>query len=431
VRDAGPPQTRVLGLRDQSYFVRRFAATVVQGPDVGARVVSTSEELTIGTEEGNQLRLTDAAVSRHHAMLRATERGLEVRDLNSTNGTYVGHCRLGRGVLRAGAHLELGQTIIAVEVLDDEIEQPLAPVDRFGELRGTSPAMRRLYPVLERCAATTATVLLSGETGTGKEVAAHAIHARSDRRDHPFVIVDCGALPRELMESELFGHERGAFTGADVPRVGAFQAADGGTIFLDEIGELPLELQPVLLRVLESRRFRSIGGSTEHKVDVRIIAATNRDLRAEVNQRRFRADLFFRLNVIGVELPPLRERTGDIDLLVADFWAAFRGATPVPSELASALRKASWPGNVRELRNAVERAALVGWRPAAPTAPETWEYSAAKDALLFAWEKDFVERLLQRANGNLSLAAKLACTSRSHLRLLMQRHGIERADFTE
>ncbi len=422
----------MLGVRGQSYFVRTFAVTVLQGPDRGTRIVSSGDELSIGTDEGNHLQLTDPAVSRHHAVLRATERGLELRDLNSTNGTNLGDCRLARGHLASGAQLGIGQSMIAIEILDDEIEQPLAAAERFGELRGGSAAMRRLYPVLERCAATTATVLLSGETGTGKEVVAEAIHQASDRRDRPFVVVDCGALPRELMESELFGHVRGAFTGADASRIGAFEAAHGGTIFLDEIGELAIELQPVLLRVLESRRFRRIGSDAEIKVDVRIIAATNRDLRVEVNHRRFRADLYFRLNVIGVELPPLRERAGDVDTLLAHFWDTFRPGSPVPAELRSALRNASWPGNVRELRNAVERAHLLGWHPdPAAGTDEPLEYGAAKDAMVFVWEREFVERLLQRASGNLSQAAKLAKMSRSHLRLLMQRHAIERADFTE
>jgi Sigma-54 interaction domain/Inner membrane component of T3SS, cytoplasmic domain len=272
-------------IRGQTLYVRRFEVTVVDGPNRGVRVQSHDDELVIGTADGVDLKLDDPAVSRHHCALRASPRGLELRDLGSTNGTLVGELEVVRGYVKSGARFKLGATTLVATVLDDEIAHPLDPADHFGDLIGASPAMRRIYPLLERCASSDATVLIRGETGTGKELVAEALHLASARRDAPFVVVDCGALPRQLIESELFGHVRGAFTGADVDRVGAFQQAHGGTIFLDEIGELALDLQPVLLRALEARTIRPVGGSTTREVDVRVLAATHRDLRVEVNGR--------------------------------------------------------------------------------------------------------------------------------------------------
>jgi two-component system, NtrC family, response regulator GlrR len=288
-----------------------------------------------------------------------------------------------------------------------------------------------MYPLLEQCAASTATVLVNGETGTGKELIAEAIHATSVRANQPFVVVDCSALSHDLAESELFGHERGAFTGADTRRIGAFESANGGTVFLDEIGELSLELQPLLLRVLEARQIRRIGENTYRPVDVRIIAASHRDLRSLVNDKRFRSDLFYRLNVLRVAVPPLRERTGDIELLAGEFWRAFRPDRTPPPTLLPQLAQQSWPGNVRELRNAVERAALIGWRPevdapaGTPALGDGNEvFSIAKEKAVWAWEKAWLERLLATSAGNLSRAARTAKMGRSHLRELCRRHGL-------
>ncbi|MEZ4358922.1 MAG: sigma 54-interacting transcriptional regulator [Kofleriaceae bacterium] len=419
--------------RGDSYVVKRFAATVVHGPDRNAKAESQGDELSIGSEAGNDLQLSDPSVSRHHVVIKATKRGLEIRDLDSTNGTYVGDLELIRGYVGSTTRLAIGRTTISLEFLNDENSQPLAREDRFGELIGKSTAMRRMFPLLERCAATEATVLINGETGTGKEVVAEEIHKRSARRDGPFVIVDCGALPRDLMESELFGHRRGAFTGADLDRVGAFGSSNGGTLFLDEMGELPLELQPALLRFLETRRFRPIGGDRDVSVNVRIIAATNRDLRMDVNHGRFRADLFFRLNVLRVEIPALRDREDDVTLLAEHFWQQLRPGSKLPADVRRALASSTWPGNVRELRNAVERASIVGWERTLerPAAEAELGFAEAKDVAVSAWEKAFLERLLERAGGNLSRAARDAKMSRSHLRLLMQRHGLERDEFSE
>jgi transcriptional regulator with GAF, ATPase, and Fis domain len=415
-----------LAVRGQTILVRQFEVTVVEGPDQGKRIASQSDELSIGTADGNDLKLSDPAVSRHHCTLHADERGLLLVDLGSRNGTFVNDVELTSGYVRSGARVRIGQSTIQVQVLDHDLEQPIASADRLGPLRGASAAMRRLYPLIEQCAASNATVLIVGETGTGKELIAEAIHQASPRRGAPFVVVDCSALSHDLAESELFGHERGAFTGADLQRIGAFESADGGTIFLDEIGELPLSLQPLLLRVLEARTIRRVGSNDQRAVNVRVVAASHRDLRTLVNDKRFRPDLFYRLNVLRIAVPPLREREGDVELLAAEFWRTFRPDLAPPPALLAHLAAQSWPGNVRELRNAVERAALIGWKPEqASSAPvETLTYQQAKERAVWDWEKGWIERLLASHAGNLSRAARATKMGRSHLRELARRYGV-------
>jgi transcriptional regulator with GAF, ATPase, and Fis domain len=417
-----PPKTRVLTVRGQSYVISRFAVAVVDGPDRGARAIASSDELTVGAERGVDLQLTDPSVSRHHCAIRATTRGLEVRDLGSTNGTMLQGCEIVRAYVTGGTQLRIGTTVIAVEILVDEITEPMATDHRCFDLAGASDAMRRLYPRLLRYAESDGTVLITGETGTGKELAADAIHRASRRSKGPFVAINCGALSSQLTESELFGHVRGAFTGAEADRRGAFEQAHGGTLFLDEVGELPPSVQPLLLRVLESRTIRPLGASGERKVDVRVIAATHRDLRAAVNRRQFRADLYFRLHVLPVELPPLREREGDVALLAELFWRELRESPP-PAELLAGLARQSWPGNVRELRNAVERAVLVGWSETNPGETD-WCYADARQATLAAWERAWVTTLVAHHGGNLSAAARAAGMARTYLRRLVQRHNI-------
>jgi transcriptional regulator with GAF, ATPase, and Fis domain len=419
------PETH--GLRGDSIFIRRFEVAVVDGPDRGARAVSSDDELTIGTAPGCQLQVTDSAVSRHHCAIRVTARGLELRDLGSTNGTFIGEHELVRGYIRSGARIRLGNTTVAVTILADEIAQPLASEGGFGDLIGASPAMRRLYPMLERCSQSDATVLIEGETGTGKELVAEAIHLASARRAKPFVVVDCGALPRLLTESELFGHVRGAFTGAEHDRVGAFEQAQGGTIFLDEIGELALDLQPLLLRALENHTIRRVGTNEQRAIDVRVIAASHRDLRVEVNDKRFRADLYYRLNVVRVVVPPLRDRAGDIRLLAAQFWQMFRPDQPAPEGLLVELESQTWPGNVRELRNMVERAALIG-HTRSDSSDANLPYGEAKDRAISDWERRWLQRLLLEHDHNLSRAARAAQMGRSYLRQLVRRYSLARDD---
>jgi two-component system, NtrC family, response regulator GlrR len=421
----------------------RYRLEVIDGPDRG-RVIEGSEELAIGTVDANDLVLTDTAVSRHHVSITSTARGHLVRDLGSTNGTIVNSVAVERAYLAPGAVIAIGNTRIKFEPVGGEETPALSTDNRWGRALGTSAAMRRIFAMLPRLAESDATVLIEGETGTGKTLLANAIHEASPRAAKPFIVVDCGAIPPNLIESELFGHEKGSFTGANAARIGAFEAGKGGTVFLDEIGELPLDMQPKLLRALEERVIKRIGANDRVKLDIRILAATNRDLRTEINRNRFRSDLYYRLNTIKVRVPPLRERRDDIPLLVADFYAqlAPAGDEP-PAELIAELARHDWPGNVRELRSAVERTVLLGdprvWReladepaPATDAAPRAPDFSdsfrVAKERAVGEWERAYVRALLEAHGGNLSRAARAVRMDRNHLRELLVRHRVRSDD---
>jgi transcriptional regulator with GAF, ATPase, and Fis domain len=305
---------------------------------------------------------------------------------------------------------------------------------------GRSVAMRRVFAVLERISPTDTTVLIDGETGTGKELVAEAIHEESQRSGGPFVVFDCSAVSATLIESELFGHVRGSFTGAVGDRPGAFEAADGGTLFLDEIGELPLDLQPKLLRALERREVRRVGSNVARRVDVRIVAATNRNLAREVERGKFREDLYYRLAVIPVSLPPLRERLDDISLLVRHFEEQLRARSgspsPLPDEIVAGLAARSWPGNVRELRNAVARALSLGSAGAAggPAAPQAAvgegpvdlnePLLAGRERVADVYERTYIEAALKQTGGNVSRAAELAQVNRKFIQRAMKRFGL-------
>jgi two-component system response regulator GlrR len=321
----------------------------------------------------------------------------------------------------------------------------LAPV-RFGSLWGVSRPMRRLLGQLARIGASDSTLLIDGETGTGKTAVAEAIHAHGKRRERPFVVVDCGALPAALLEAELFGHEKGAFTGAQTRRVGAFEAAAGGTVFLDEIGELPLELQPKLLRVLESRRIKRLGSNDDVAIDVRVIAASHRDLPAAVAQGQFRADLYYRLAVATLRVPALRERPDDLPALVDHFLATLDAPPEIRRfwstvDMRRRLAAAPWPGNVRELRNAIERSLVMELDevPVASAAPVAatmiaeaaadgvLPYAEARQRALAMFERDYVAELLVAADGCISQAARLAGLNRTYVHRLVARHGVGRS----
>jgi two-component system response regulator GlrR len=402
--------------------------------DAGGQVAASwtgTGRCTLGSHPSNDLVIADPTVSRLHAEVIANEGGVVVRDLASTNGTYLDGLRISGAWARDGSVLALGATRIRVAVRTELAPVPLSTRTRFGDLVGSSIASRRVFGLLERCAETPVTVLIEGETGTGKDLAAEALHREGPRPNAPFVVIDCGAMPAPLLESELFGHEQGAFTGASARHTGAFEAAHGGLVFLDEIGELPLELQPKLLRVLEERKIRRVGSTTRVPIDVRIVAATNRSLALEVNGGRFRSDLFYRLAVARIEMPPLRERIEDVPLL-ADALLERLGAGEAtrrrlltPRTLASLAARA-WPGNVRELRNVLERMLLVGATDAETSpSPSAIDVSVpwpeARRRALESFERSYVETLLAAHGGNVSRAARAAGIDRVYLHRLMRR----------
>jgi DNA-binding NtrC family response regulator len=344
--------------------------------------------------------------------------------------------RITRAIVPAGTQLRVGDTTLAVEDAGQAVAPPPpSDVPRSTDLVGDSDAIREVARLVHRLARVDSSVLIQGETGTGKEVVARAIHEASPRRDHELVVVDCGSMPGTLIASILFGHEKGAFTGADQRRAGAFERAAGGTVLLDEIGELPLDVQPALLGVLERRAFTRVGGSQSIAVDVRVLAATHRDLRAEVNAGRFRADLYYRLAVAKILIPPLRERPEDIEPLVAHFVQRLTGVAEL-GPLATALdqlRAHPWSGNVRELRNVVEAALVMGEldlgnseRPVqiAGTQSAVTPYRDARAAALTRFEAEYLRALIDRADGNASEAARLARMDRPYLLTLLRKHGL-------
>ncbi|NVB82031.1 MAG: sigma 54-interacting transcriptional regulator [Kofleriaceae bacterium] len=426
--------------------VRRFRLTVVEGPAAGKQCESSEDRSTIGSQDGNDLQVADPTVSRYHCEIVVEGSRAAVIDLGSKNGTTLDGVHIKHAYLRDGSLLRLGKTVIRFD-LAPEINRVLTSERRaFGQLVGASPAMRHVFALLERAAASDATVLLEGETGTGKGEAAEALHRNSARKSGPFVTVDCGAIPANLLESELFGHERGAFTGATAQRVGSFEEANGGTIFLDEIGELPPDLQPKLLRVLETRTLRRVGGTGTVKVDVRIVAATNRDLRAEVNAGRFRADLYFRLAVVRCALPALRQRPEDLPLVSESLLRRLGADDEQLALLAQPgfherLASAAWPGNVRELRNYLERCLVfqdalpLGAEPALPSAPQRTGDAAmiaepltiARDRAALEFERQYLETLLARHDRMIDAAAA-AGIGRVYLYKLMVKHGLRRRD---
>jgi DNA-binding NtrC family response regulator len=431
--------------------MRALRVEVVSGPDAGLARLAESESLTVGTAEGNDLVLSDDTVSRYHLELSRSGDRVLIVDHRSTNGTLVGAAQIDRATVTPGTVISIGRT--SLRVTDGHpIDLELHDSDRLEGVRGRSAAMRALMAKATRAAASNASVLLLGETGSGKEVIARAIHQASPRADKPFETVDCGALMPALVASELFGHERGAFTGADRQHIGAFERAHGGTLFLDEIGELPATVQAALLGALERRSFRRLGGQAAISVDVRLISATHRDLRSAVNAGTFRQDLYYRIGVLLLRVPPLRERLDDIPLLVEHFLEQaglqLRANEVFPTSAIDALAEHHWPGNVRELRNFVEAALAMGEppeieadEPSAPSGktldrPEDLfhehardllireEYGVARSAVVRNFELLYLTKLLERCRGNVSKAAREANMDRSHLNDMLMRLGL-------
>ena len=425
------------------------ALAVVDGPSRGARAQVGSEIARIGTADGNDLVLADRTVSRFHCEVVLRGEAIVIRDCGSTNGTLIDGVRIREAEIPPGTLVRIGGSAFRVELGEEPAFVEVSAQTAFGELVGASVEIRRVYAILERLARTDATVLVQGETGTGKDVLARSLHAASRRADRPFVAVDCGAIPEHLVESELFGHVKGAFTGATADRRGVFEEADGGTLFLDEIGEMPLALQPKLLRAIESRSIRRVGGTGARTVDVRIIAATNRSLASSINDGSFREDLYYRLAVVELRLPPLRARRDDIPVLAAYFFRTFAGdGAALPTEFVAGLVGRGWPGNVRELRNYIERSVSLGTiaprAPAPPGAPLTARapdpvspdsiesfvalHLPLKEARR-AWTKSFelvyVRTMLKLVGGNVTRAAERAGVSRRFLQRMVARLGIK------
>jgi DNA-binding NtrC family response regulator len=417
--------------------VQSVEATVIEGPDAGKQASACSERLSVGTARDNDLPLTDETVSRYHLELWVSPDGVRVHDPGSTNGTWVGAVRVQSGIVPPGSILKLGKTTLRLGH-GEPLTLALHKDHALAGLRGQSSLMRRLMALVQRAAGRDVSVLLVGESGTGKELCARALHDLGPRRDKPFVTVDCGALSPTLIGSELFGHEKGAFTGADRAHAGAFEQANGGTLFLDEIGELPPTLQTTMLGVLERSRFKRLGGRAEIAVDLRIVSATNRDLRAEVNAGSFRLDLYYRLAVVCLAVPPLREHAEDVPLLVDHFLRVLghngRIDEVVAPETLQRWMQHRWPGNVRELRNLVDATLAMGEPPPLVDAPSPTGggpfaallqlgYKQARAQLLHEFEERYLTHLLERSGGNVSKAAREARMDRSHLIDLLQRHG--------
>ncbi len=443
--------------------LRKAKLVVVDGAQKGKEFVVAKSKTYVGRSTVNDITIQDTSISSTHFELRAEEDGFLLRDLGSTNGTLLGGCRVREIYLAPDVTFRAGNTTFRVLPSEEVVEIPLSQEEHFQGVIGRSVPMREVFAMLAKVAPSELTCLIEGDTGTGKERIARAIHDASRRAKKPYVVLDCSSIPKDLMESYVFGHEKGAFTGAVSQNKGAFEQANGGTLFMDEIGELDITLQPKLLRVLENREFKRVGGTQTIRTDVRVIAATNRDLRTMVNDGLFREDLYFRLGVINLMLPSLAERREDIPLLVEAFLADTASRRPdlptmrMTADAMDMLMSYAWPGNVRELRNVIERAANLANPPAilrsdlhlsgsismgvSPPArsvavsddPNTslisvdldLDYKAGKQVVLEQYERDYLTKLIGEFEGNISQASKHAGLTRFHLRELLKKHDLK------
>jgi transcriptional regulator with GAF, ATPase, and Fis domain len=429
-----------------AFYVARLRLVVDRedGAEASREVLLEGGELRIGSHPSNDLVISDPRVSRFHCRIDRSARAWRIVDEGSLNGTYVSGIRIAEAELRMPeCTIEIGGSVVRVREAASTARLAGTPRSSFGGLRGVSRPMQDLFAVLDRVSKSEANVLITGESGTGKELVASEIVSNGPRADKPFVVVDCGAISANLVESELFGHLRGSFTGADRDRVGAFEAADGGSVFLDEIGEMPIDLQPKLLRALEAREIRRVGDTRARKVDVRVVAATNRRLEREVNNGRFREDLFYRLSVLTVKVPPLRERIDDLPVLIDALLDAMDATDKrglFTRTVLESLALYEWPGNVRELRNYVERAIVLDAPNVIPKAnagvddtmaPEAAApvdldvpFNTAKGQVVAEFERSYLAKLLAWSGGNVSRAARRAKMDRMNLHRLLQLYGI-------
>lgn len=431
-----------------SLRIRKTKLLVISGPLQSHEFVINKEVFTIGSGKQSDLAIEDSTVSKRHCEISIEENGYRISDLGSTNGTFVQGLRISSAFLNPGSEFQIGKTHIVFCPLLEEREIPLSSCEAFGGMLGRSVAMRRIFHIAETYAPTDATIMITGETGTGKEIMAEEIHKHSRRSKCPYIVIDCAAMAKDLIESELFGHVRGAFTGANADRQGAFEQADGGTVFLDEIGDLAPDLQPKLLRVLEKREIRRVGDNRVRKINVRIVCATNRRLDEEVNLGHFREDLYYRLSVVRIELPPLRRRKEDIPLIAKRFITDLNGPLAMKQVLnfdqtMEILKRHDWPGNVRELRNLIEVAFLAAKPPVDLSAflglgrfvPATMKededpfradrpFKDAKNDLIDDFERNYVKDLLERNGNNVSQSARAAGIERTYLQRLMKKYDI-------
>ncbi len=451
-------KTELLSLEETKDLIslRKCQLAITEGPcpkikyDLGKK-----KTIRIGKKKDNDIVIDDATVSRNHSEIEATSDSFLLRDLNSTNGTFINGTKVKEAFLSPGDVITIGNTVMVYQAFDEKVQMEPSKNNFFGEMVGKSKKMRQIFGVLERISPTLATVIIEGETGTGKELVARAIHVNSLRKDKPFVVLDCSAIAPNLIESELFGHVKGSFTGAVKDRRGAFEEANAGTIFLDEIGELTLDLQPKLLRALEQREIKRVGSTQSINLDVRVLCATNRNLRKEVEEGRFREDLYYRLSVVKIQLPPLRERLEDIPLMVERIISQARFnkkpdgsffVSKVEDDALKTLSHYQWPGNVRELANILERGvsfAQDGVLSASSlqfvfneshgeehtvkttaTVDSSVPFKEAKQKVVESFEKDYLVDLLKRNNENVSKAAREAKIDRKHLRNLLIKYGI-------
>lgn len=436
--------------------LRKCVLAVIDGPSPKVKYDLDKKKITkIGKKADNDIVLNDKTVSRYHIEIEAAEDSYIMRDMNSTNGTYINGTRIKEGFLSPGDVLMFGNTKMEFQAFNEKVQMEPSKNNFFGEMVGQSKKMRQIFGILERISPTMATVIIEGETGTGKELVARAIHDNSPRKNSPFVVFDCSAVAPNLIESELFGHMKGSFTGAVKDRKGAFEQANTGTIFLDEIGELPIDLQPKLLRALEQREIKRVGSTQSVNLDIRVVCATNRDLKKEVEENRFREDLYYRLSVVKIQLPPLRERAEDIPLIIERILSQARYnkkpdgsyyATKVEDDAIKTLQRYQWPGNVRELNNILERAVSFSENGVISGAHLNFIFSEAnnedeatvrmqavdlnlpfkeaKQKIVESFEAEYLEDLLKRNKNNVSKAAREAKIDRKHLRNLLVKYGI-------
>ena len=415
----------------------------VTGPSAGRGFAVTRATSTVGRHPTNDFVLDDPRVSGAHLELSLSGARVRVRDVDSLNGTWLGSHRVVDIELAQGAELTIGDSLLRLDTDESVAPPPLTERDTFGQLVGRSTVMRELFATLDRIAPKDLAVLIQGETGTGKEELARALHANSPRAAGPFVVIDATALPEPLAESLLFGHEKGAFTGAHDQQIGFFEAAKGGTVFLDEVGELSAVLQAKVLRVLERREIIRLGGHAPTPIDVRVVAANSRDLRNAIDKGRFREDVYFRLAQVRVFLAPLRQRLEDLPIICAKLLARAGSETMIEVDALDHLSSMPWPGNVRELNNVLLRASAMAQDGVIRRADVAGEgegfrgtteertpldlsgtFGDAKDRAIERFEKAYLALLMKRCQGNLSAAARSADVARHHLRDLLKKRGL-------